>query len=64
MQLAVGEANAAKLLDLTQQEFRALVDKGHLPRAQQLGPHARWDVATLTKILAGEASDCMEDVTW
>lgn len=49
------EASAAKLLDMRQGDFRELVQAGHLPRPRRIGPHERWDVEELRRILRGEA---------
>lgn len=63
--ILASEATAAKLLDLKPAEFRKLVDAGHLPRGRELAPGLpRWDVASLARIVRGEAVDGMEDVTW
>lgn len=58
-------STAARLLDMTKNEFEELVQNGHLPQASNIGGiHARWDVEMLQRILSGHASDGMEDVRW
>ncbi|MVO14832.1 hypothetical protein [Parasedimentitalea huanghaiensis] len=62
--LAVGERNAAKLMDMTLPEFKSLVKCGSLPAPVQIaqGPQ-RWRVADLDAILNGEAMNS-EQITW
>jgi hypothetical protein len=62
--LAVGEKNAAHLLDLKLKEFRTLVDQGILPRPRKVGPFDRWDAAELRAIVRGEFVDGFEGVKW
>ena len=63
--ILVGEANAARLLDLKTSEFRALVNAGHLPRGRAIAPGLdRWLVEELRTIACGEAADGMSGVTW
>lgn len=58
-------STAARLLDLTENEFKELVQEGHLPKPSNIGGiYARWDVEMLKRILSGHASDGMEDVRW
>lgn len=52
------ETNAARLLDLKQAEFRALVEAGHLPRGREIAPGCiRWATDELRRIASGEAID-------
>ena len=62
--LAVGEKNAAHLLDLKLKEFRKLVDQGILPRPRKVGPFERWDAAELRAVVTGDYVDGYEDVKW
>ncbi|MBL3611025.1 hypothetical protein BV509_20480 [Rhodovulum sulfidophilum] len=59
------ERNAARLLDMKQAEFRALVEAGHLPRGREIAPGLiRWPVEDLRRIASGEAAEGMGDVSW
>lgn len=48
--LFAAERTAAKMLDMTPAEFRALVEAGSLPGPVQ---HDRWDVSQLEAIMRG-----------
>lgn len=56
------DRNAAKLLDLKQAVFCALVDGGHLPKPIDIGGYKRWDVEQLRRISSGEVID--GDIQW
>lgn len=60
MPLFATDATAARLLDMTRPQFRALVDAGALP-----GPvaHQRWDVDELRAIMRGDKPKPTEDFT-
>lgn len=59
------EATAAKLLDLSLDDFRRLVEAGHLPRGREIAPGlVRWPVDELRRITDGRAADGMEGVKW
>jgi hypothetical protein len=62
--LLASETRAAKLLDLSVSDFRALVEGGHLPRAKDLAGFKRWDVEELRRIARGEAVEGLGDVQW
>ncbi len=52
------ETTAAKLLDMRPTEFRALVDRGLLPKGREIAPGVvRWPVDDLRRIAGGEAVD-------
>ncbi len=55
--LFAAERTAAELLDMKPEEFRALVEKGHLPKPHAIGTLQRWSVSDLEKIGAGESID-------
>lgn len=48
------ELTAARLLDMTRADFRALVDRGHLPPPRRIGNLERFDMAELQAVLRGE----------
>lgn len=56
------DGTAAKLLDMTRQEFNALVTVGILPRPMKIGPHERWSVADLEAIADGKAAIPDQDI--
>lgn len=62
--IAVGEKNAAKMLDLPVTRFRQLVSEGVLPRPRKIGPYERWDADELRAIIRGQMVDGYEDVKW
>ena len=57
------ETTAARLLCMRPNEFRALVDGGHLPRPCDLGGFKRWDVEELRRIARGDAA-FGDEMTW
>lgn len=59
--LAVRDTTAAKMLDMTPAEFRALVDAGALPGPESIGGHKRWRVDQLRAILSGDKARPAED---
>jgi predicted DNA-binding transcriptional regulator AlpA len=59
--LAVRETTAAKMLDMSQAEFRRLVGAGALPPPARVGGCERWRVADIEAILNGSASLPEED---
>lgn len=60
----VGEVNAAHILDLDVNAFRGLVDRGVLPKPKDIGGFARWSVADLKTIGAGDAADGFGGIQW
>lgn len=63
--ILASETSAAKLLDLKPDEFRRLVEAGHLPRPREIAPGlVRWSVDDLRRIVNGEAIEGMGDVAW
>lgn len=44
---------AARLLDMRPTEFRALVERGHLPPPVSIGGTERFDVAELRAVIRG-----------
>ncbi len=63
--ISASEVTAAKLLDMKLEEFRALVQAGHLPRGREIAPGIiRWPTDDLRRIVSGEASEGMGDVKW
>lgn len=59
------ELSAARLLDMQLEEFRALVQAGHLPRGRQIAPGVhRWSTEELRRIASGEAAEGMGGVQW
>lgn len=48
------ELTAARLLDMTRADFRALVDRGHLPPPRRIGNLERFDLAELQAVIRGE----------
>jgi predicted DNA-binding transcriptional regulator AlpA len=58
------EANAARALDLSVKDFRALIEAGALPRPRMIGNHSRWDMAELQRIISGQAVEGLEGVKW
>jgi len=54
--LAVGEKNAAIMMDMTIKEFTDLVANGALPGPKDIGGHKRWMVSDLEAILSGDAA--------
>ncbi|WP_171232212.1 hypothetical protein [Ruegeria sp. HKCCA4812] len=62
--IAVGEKNAAKLMDMSLERFQNLVESGSLPRPKPIAPGVeRWSVAELDAILNGTKMDD-EEITW
>ena len=55
---------AARLLDISEAEFLALVNGGQLPKPMDLAGMKRWSVENLRRIARGEAADGMEDIDW
>ena len=51
--IAVKATTAAAMLDMSAAEFCRLVARGALPPARRIGGTARWRVADLEAILAG-----------
>lgn len=62
--IAVGEKNAAKMLDLSLERFRSLVSDGVLPRPRKIGPYDRWDADELRALVRGQMTDGYENVRW
>ena len=54
--LAVGEKNAAAMVDMPVRDFLDLVDAGVFPQPTEIGEHKRWLVADIEAILTGEAA--------
>lgn len=59
--LAVRDATAAKMLDLSAHEFRRLVEVGALPQPCRIGGHERWRVDMLEAVVRGDAALPAED---
>jgi len=55
---------AARLLDVSEAEFLALVNGGQLPKPVDLAGMKRWSVEDLRRIAHGEAADGMDEVDW
>lgn len=55
---------AARLLDVSEAEFLALVNGGQLPKPVDLAGMKRWSVENLRRIARGAAADGMEDIDW
>tara|TARA_R110002124_G_scaffold143809_3_gene308628 strand:- start:1117 stop:1320 length:204 start_codon:yes stop_codon:yes gene_type:complete len=53
--LFADEKTAADLFCMKRDEFRQLVDRGHLPRPRDMGGFERWDVEELRRIGRGDA---------
>jgi hypothetical protein len=63
--ILANEVSAAQLLDMKLDEFRSLVEAGHLPRGREIAPGlVRWPVDDLRRLASGEASDGMGGVQW
>ncbi|WP_217621142.1 hypothetical protein [Pseudosulfitobacter pseudonitzschiae] len=63
--MLASETTAARLLDLRTQEFRALVDGGHLPKGHEIAPGVvRWDTDMLKQISNGEVGDIRGAIEW
>ena len=62
MPLFAKERTAAKLLDMTPQEFRDLVQAGSLPAPMKIGKnHERWSIEDIKAIMNGTAARPQED---
>lgn len=56
--IAVGEKNAAKMMDMSVDRFLSLVEAGSLPRPKQIASGVeRWSVEELSAILSGTKLD-------
>lgn len=63
--IMASEATAARLLDLRTNEFKALVDDGHLPPGHEIAPGVvRWDTEVLKRISAGDVTGVWEKIQW
>lgn len=49
----IRDTKAAKLCDMTTEQFRELVDAGALPPPRKLGAHERWYVPDLHAVAKG-----------
>lgn len=59
------ERTAAQLLDMSLEEFRALVKAGHLPPPRTIGDGAsRWFVEDLSSIAKGDAIHGDRSIKW
>lgn len=56
------ERNAARVLDMTPAEFRALVVRGLLPGPRRVGDVELWEIDELRRVISGEAIE--GDVQW
>lgn len=56
------EDTAARLCDMTAEEFRRLVEAGHLPPPRVIGKLRRYDVEELRRVIRGEAA--AEALSW
>lgn len=52
--LFASERTAARLLDMKPGDFRALVDRGHLPPPRKIGNLERFDLAELQAVIRGD----------
>jgi len=55
---------AARLLDMRESEFKALVDQRLLPQPREIAGLKRWDVEELRAIGRGDAAFGMTGVEW
>lgn len=55
---------AARLLDVSEAEFLALVNGGQLPKPVDLAGMKRWSVEDLRRIVRGEAAGDMDGIDW
>ncbi|MDF0599908.1 hypothetical protein P1J78_04105 [Psychromarinibacter sp. C21-152] len=55
--LFADDKTAAELFCMKRDEFRRLVDAGHLPGPRDLGGLERWDVEELQRIARGDAME-------
>ncbi len=62
--LAAKENTAAKLMDMSVEEFRAAVEAGALPAARDIAGKMRWDTELLRKIIRGDFADGWDDIQW
>ncbi len=62
--MLASDLKAAKLLDMTRAEFLERVETGVLPKPCDIGGLKRWDMATIRKIVTGEAVEGMGGVNW
>ena len=63
--IMASETTAARLLDLRTNEFKALVDEGHLPPGHEIAPGVvRWDTVVLKRILAGDVAELWDQNQW
>ena len=59
--IAVKDASAPRMLDLTANEFRRLVVCAALPPPVKIGPFERWRVSDIDAIFSGDAALPSED---
>lgn len=53
--ILASESTAAALLDMKPAEFRALVERGHLPKGKEIAPgFIRWDAEMLRSLARGD----------
>ncbi|MBM2320507.1 MULTISPECIES: hypothetical protein [Roseobacteraceae] len=63
--IMASETTAARLLDLRTNEFKALVDEGHLPPGHEIAPGVvRWDTEVLKRISAGDVTELWDQIQW
>lgn len=63
--MMASETTAARLLDLRTQEFKALVDEGHLPPGHEIAPGVvRWDTEVLKRISGGGVTELWDQIQW
>ena len=63
--IMASETTAARLLDLRTNEFKALVDRGHLPPGHEIAPGVvRWDTEVLKRISVGGATELWDQIQW
>lgn len=52
--LFASDKTAARMLDMKPDDFRALVDRGHLPPPRRIGNLERFDMAELQAVIRGD----------
>ena len=63
--IMASETTAARLLDLRAQEFKALVEEGHLPPGHEIAPGVvRWDTDVLKRISSGRVAGSWDQIQW
>lgn len=61
--MMASETTAVRLLDLRTNEFRALVDEGHLLSWHEIAPGVvRWDTEVFKRILAVDVTELWDQI--